>query len=181
MEKNNIKKEVLGFIKEIIISAVIIFVLVNFVVRSVQVEGSSMYPTLVDNEIGVTNVIGRKFGQIKRFDIVVIYIQDKNEYIVKRVIGLPNETISYRNGQLYVNDQKVEESFLDTEYVKNYQGQFMNDISPIQLGDGQYYCLGDNRPVSRDSRYYGPFNESQIISKGVLVLFPFERFGLKTW
>ncbi len=179
--KESIKNEVIDFIKTFLISAVCVFVCVNFVIRPVRVKGSSMYPTLKDGEYAFSNIIGTKISEFKRFDIVVIYLQDRNEYLVKRIIGLPNETISYVNDQLYVNGEYVEEPFLNTEYKESYDGLFTEDITEITLGDDEYYCLGDNRPNSRDSRYYGAFSKSQFTSKGIFVLYPFESIHLYTW
>lgn len=179
--KNSAGKEVLSFIKELLICMITVLLITNFVVRPVQVKGNSMYPTLEDNAIGVSNTLGRNIGTIERFDIVIIYVPDKDEYLVKRVIGLPGETVSYFNGQLYINDEAVEETFLDQSYVESYGSAFMNDVEPITLGEGEYYCLGDNRPHSSDSRVYGPFKKENIKSKGIFIVWPLSDFGAQTW
>ena len=117
---------------------------------SYQVNGSSMYPTLQENERGIalrTNF----FKQIKRFDIVVINYDGR--YLVKRVIGLPGETIKYRNNKLYINNNLVLEDFLDDTYT--------GDIEET-LGVDEYFCLGDNRQSSADSRVYGAFMKESI-------------------
>ena len=180
-QKTSAFKEVLGFLKDLAISMAVILLICNFIVRPVRVYGDSMYPTLLDGAIGFSNVIGFKSKELKRFDIAIIYVEAKNEYLVKRVIGLPGETLSYRYGQLYINGEVVDEPFLDQAYVEQCGQYFMSDVSEITLGDDEYYCLGDNRPASSDSRYYGPFKKEQIRSKGVLVLWPFSDFGLHTW
>ena len=173
--------EVLDWVKTLGISFLIVTVTVNFFIRTIRVDGSSMYPTLESDEFGLSNVLSVRLDQIERFDIAVIYMEKENKYLVKRVIGLPGETVSYRSGILYINGEEIRESFLDTDYCRNFNGVFMVDIDEITLGENEYYCLGDNRPNSKDSRYYGPFQKKQIKCVGALILYPFDRFGLKSW
>lgn len=173
--------EVFSFIRDLAVCILAVFLLTTFVVRPVQVKGNSMYPELNDKAIGFSNVVGYNVSGIKRFDIVIIYVAEKDEYLVKRVIGLPGETVSYQNGLLYINGENVKEDFLDEDYVSTYNGTFMADVAPITLGADEYYCLGDNRPHSSDSRYYGPFKKENIKSKGIFIFWPFNQFGVETW
>ena len=112
---------------------------------------------------------------------VVDIVTEKNEYLVKRVIGLPGETVSYANGQLYINGESVDEDFLSQEYVESYGSGWMPDVNEITLGEDEYYCLGDNRPHSSDSRYSGPFKKENIRSKGIFIAWPLSDFGVETW
>ena len=180
-EKNPFWKEALLFVRDVVIYMGIVMIIANFIIRPVQVLGSSMYPTLEDKEYGFSNLIGLRMDGIKRFDIVTIYLEDKDEYLVKRVVGLPGETVSYTGGQLYINGEAVGEDFFDEEYRASYGNDFMENVEPVVLGEDEYYCLGDNRPLSNDSRYYGPFTRDQIRSKGVLIIFPFTKMGFHTW
>lgn len=175
------EKEVLSFIRDLVICVVAVFLLTSFVVRPVQVKGNSMYPELNNASIGFSNVLGYSMNGLKRFDVAIIYVAEKDEYLVKRVIGLPGETVSYMNGRLYIDGNYVEESFLNQDYVDSYNGTFMTDVAPITLGEDEYYCLGDNRPHSSDSRYYGPFKKENIKSKGVFIFWPFDKFSVQTW
>ncbi len=168
-------------LKTFMVCMILVSLFVNFVARPIRVEGNSMYPTLTSNALGFANVYGKKFGKLERFDIAIIYLKDRKEYLVKRVVGLPGETVQYVNGTLEVDGKPVEEPFLDTAYRNNWGNGFMDDVAPITLGEGEYFCLGDNRPASRDSRYYGPFAEDQIIAKGAFIFFPFSEFGVKSW
>ena len=174
-------RETLEFLKELAVCMLIVFIVGKFIVQPIEVKGSSMYPTLQDGSYGITNVIGRRTGHIERFDIAIIYIKDRNEYLVKRVVGLPGETISYTDGVLYVDGAPVNETFFDEAYVSTYGADFMRDIEPVTLKEDEYYCLGDNRPHSSDSRVYGPFKEDVIVAKGALILFPLAEFGVRTW
>ena len=158
-------KEAIPFV---IIIAVVLFIK-NFIVMPVQVKGDSMYPTLKDGDLMFLNKIGYSFGSINRFDIVVI---DKGDtYIIKRVIGLPNETIKYEDNVLYINGEVVEEPHLP-------EGTMTEDFYYI-IPEDNYFVMGDNRKNSLDSRGLGCFESSQIRGKTSLTFFPFSRFGFK--
>lgn len=180
MKKND---KFLNFLKDIIIMIVVYIVInlvfVQFFMRPFRVDGSSMYPTLQHNELGFSNVFSLKRNSLQRFDIVIVFKEETNSYLVKRVVGLPNETIRYEYDTLYVNDEPVEETFLNEAFVKestdNNSIDFTSDLGPITLGEDEYYLLGDNRLKSSDSRVYGPFKEEQIKSKNGFVIFPFNK------
>ena len=151
-EQNQPKKKeesaVISFFKEVFISLAVVLIIVNFVVRPIQVKGSSMYNTLEDGYFGFSDLIGYRL---------------------------------YRNNQLYINGEPVEEPFLDESYTSTYPGSFTGDFKTEKLGEDEYFCMGDNRPHSSDSRYYGAFHKSDIVSKGVFVVYPFKGFGVYTW
>lgn len=174
-------EEAWDFLKTLLISMAVVFLLSQFVIRPIRVQGSSMYPTLESNSLGVANVYGVRANDIQRFDIAIIYLSDKKEYLVKRVIGLPGETVSYQDGTLYINGEAMGEPFLNKAYADSFGTGFMDDVAPITLKEDEYYCLGDNRPASRDSRYYGPFRKDTILAKGAFIFFPFRDFGVKSW
>lgn len=172
------------FFKTLVFCFIAVFLITQFLVQPVHVEGSSMYPTLHDGDIGFSNIIGMKMGELKRFDIVVIYLENDNKYIVKRIIGLPGETVAYEDDVLYINGEAVEEPFLDTDYVRqnqNNNNEFTYSYGPVSVGEDEYFVLGDNRRASTDSRVYGNFKLSSIKSKGVFVILPFNNFGPKGW
>lgn len=180
--EESLTHEILDFLKDMLISLVVVLFVVHFIVRPVQVVGHSMDPTLQDCSYGISDIIGTKIGSIDRFDIVIVYVEEKDEYIVKRAIGLPGETVSYSGGVLYINGEEVDEPFLDPSFVSSYQeGPFMTDVEPITLGEDEYFCLGDNRPHSTDSRYYGPFHKDDIVAKGITIFWPLSAFGVKSW
>ena len=151
--------------------AVIIVVLIikMYIVTPVSVKGTSMDPTLKENDIMLLNEIGYKLTGLKRFDIVVI---NKNgEKLIKRVIGLPGEVIKYEDNKLYVNGEYVKEDFLDeSKTTQNLQ---------VKLDDDYYFVLGDNRNVSQDSRYFGAVHIKDIKGTTSLTIYPFDRLGFK--
>lgn len=166
--------KVKGFLKDLfqigLTSIVIVLVCFNFLFISAQVHGTSMYPTLQNNDRGFSFILTKNIS-INRFDICVIDSIKASELLVKRIIGLPNEKVTYKNNKLYINDQFVLEPFLDSDvYTEDFE---------IYLGDNEYFCLGDNRSVSKDSRYYGSFKKEEIKSTKYFVYYPFSRIGFK--
>lgn len=163
--KNPVIDLLLFFLKALILVAI----LINFVFIPCVVNGSSMVPTYREGEYGYSFILTKKLG-INRFDTAVIRIDSgqDDKLLVKRVIGLPGETIEYKDNRLYVNGVYTEEPFLS---------QVTTTDLKVTLQENEYYCLGDNRNVSRDSRFYGPFDSDQIVSTHLLVLYPFQYFG----
>ena len=151
--------------------AVIVIVLLvkQFLFSPVMVSGESMINTLKDSDIMIMDKISLSTSPIKRFEIVVISY--KNRYLIKRVVGLPGETIEYKDNKLYVNGEFIEETFLDKE-------QITKDFS-VKVPDDFYFVLGDNRVNSNDSRYLGCFSLEKIEGRTSFTIFPFSRFGKK--
>jgi len=172
--KSSVVSEIIDLIKMIVISFIIVTVLTTWFIKPIRVKGESMYPTLEDGSLAISGIISMNNG-IERFDVVTVYQEYKDQYLIKRVIGLPNDIIEFKNDDLYINNELVEQTFLSEEYVSEYD-QFTNDFK-IVLTDNQYFLMGDNRPNSSDSRVYGPFEIEQITSEDVFVLYPFDNFG----
>ena len=166
----DVKKTLIDIIEVIAISILVALLCFKFVFISAQVNGTSMYPTLKDGDKGYSFIIKKNIS-INRFDICVIDSDKCDELLVKRIIGLPNETIEYKDNKLYINGEYYEEDFVNDDAITE-------DLT-ITLGDDEYFCLGDNRLVSRDSRYYGSFNKDEILSTGMFVFYPFSDFGVK--
>ncbi len=158
-------KNLLGYVIVIVVVLLIKF----FIVTPVRVNQTSMNNTLYDKDIMLLDKISYRFKDIERFDIVVIK-KDK-EYLIKRVIGLPLENVEYKDNKLYINDKIVEENFLHKD-TSDYK---LEEVIP----DGYYFVVGDNRPESLDSRYFGLIKKNEILGKTNLVIFPFNRFGIK--
>lgn len=167
--KEKLKAFLKDLLQSIIIAFVIVLILFNFILMSVQVDGSSMYPNLKDGQRGISFIITKNIG-INRFDVAVIDSNKLDYLLVKRVIGLPNEKVEYKDNKLYINDEYIKEDFLNDIYTGDFS---------IQLGDDEYFCLGDNRQVSNDSRYYGAFHKNEIVATHIFVYYPFNEFGLK--
>lgn len=173
------KKEIIKTGIQIIVLIISTFLVFKYVLVLVQVDGSSMYPTLHDEDIAVINSLNLDKKDIKRFDVVVLQTSDINKKIVKRVIGLPGETIIYNNDRLYIDGVYFEEQFLDKEYVeetkKIYDSEHFTDDFEVVVGENEIFVLGDNRLKSADSRRYGAFEYEDIVGKKGIVLYPFSN------
>lgn len=147
----------------------IIIIIRIFFYSPIRVNGSSMYPTLQDKEFMILNKIGLQKG-INRFDIVVV--ESNGKYIIKRVIGLPGESVMYSDNKLYINGKAIEDNYSKSE-TENFEN--------VILKDNEYFVMGDNREVSKDSRVIGPVNVKNIKGKTNLVIFPFNKIGFVEW
>ena len=158
-------------LKEILPYAIILLVVVlirTFLVTPIKVNGQSMYDTLSGNEI----MLLYRIGEIERYDMVVadlIVDGKKDDTLIKRVYGLPGETIKCENGVIYINDHKIEDPYATNE---------TSDFEAVTLGDDEYFLLGDNRSISLDSRIIGPVKEKDIEGRTDFVIFPFDKFGV---
>ena len=187
-DERTLLEDILGFIKVFVVSAIVILLFVNFVAHPVRVDGRSMYPTLKDGEFGFTNVGGVLLNGVERGDIVVVTMEEEGQktHWVKRVIGLPGDTVSCVNDVVYINGKVLDETkYIAPDYrqslvdkfgyfnkVPNADNTNVEDFEEVKLGDDEYYVMGDNRPYSKDSRYVGPVKKSQIFAKKMLVLLP---------
>lgn len=130
-----------------------------------------MVPTLKDGDIMILDKIGYRINGLDRFDIVVVDYD--GERIIKRVIGLPNDYVEYIDNKLYINGEYIEE-----EYERKDTNDFMLEmIGETVIPEGKYLVLGDNRPISKDSRIIGLVDEKDIKGYTSIVLFPFNRIG----
>ena len=194
-DERTLLEDILGFIKVFVVSAIVILLFVNFVAHPVRVDGRSMYPTLKDGEFGFTNVGGVLLNGVKRGDIVVVTMEEKGQktHWVKRVIGMPGDTISCVIDIVFSNGHVLDETpYIDPDYRQSCVDQFgyfnkvpnadntdVQDFEEVKLGDDEYYVMGDNRPYSKDSRYVGPVKKSQLFAKKMLVLLPISDIGVK--
>ena len=143
-----------------------------------------MNPTLTQGDILFTQKISTYFNTFKRGDIVVLdgtgmEGYTKKEYLIKRIVGLPGETIRITDGAVYIKPADSSEFYLLQEnYLPAGTRTIVMDdgmkkgYDEITLGENEYYCMGDNRPVSNDSRNLGPFNEKRIIAVAVIRVYP---------
>jgi signal peptidase I len=149
------------------------FFLITFVAQAFRVQGTSMLPLLADSERIIVNKFVYRFHSIERGDVVVFwYPKDPSVSFIKRVIGLPGDTVELRRGELLLNGQKVPE-----EYVL---AAFRDDEShdPLVVPRGYYYVLGDHRSSSNDSRSWGEVPEKYIYGKAFFRFWPLSKIGL---
>ena len=157
------KKFILDIIPYIVIVIVVVLIR-SFIVTPIRVSGPSMNPTLKSGYIMILN----KLAKIDRYDIVVINSKKSPNVLIKRVIGLPGETIEVKDGDIYINDKKIKDK---------YGSGTTGDFEKITIPKNEYFVMGDNRPVSADSRIFGTFSKKDIKGTTKLVLYPFNKIG----
>jgi signal peptidase I len=151
----------------LLISIVIVFLLRIFVLMPVVVDGRSMEPLLTNGDRGFSFVITRRIS-LERFDIVIVENEKTDGKLVKRIIGMPGETIRCSGNQIYIDGELLEQPFLQDVYTSDFE---------YVLAEDEYFCLGDNRDVSRDSRYYGPFRDKEILASHIFLIWPLQDIG----
>ena len=176
------KPSILSIIWSWIWSFIVAFIIVGgvyfFLGRPFTVSGASMYPTLHNGD----RMVLSKVGDIHRFDVVILKAPDENVEYIKRVIGMPGDTIEMKSGVLYINGKKVDQPFINTEALAK-QTVFMDDFTlesltgESKVPEGKYFVLGDNRGVSKDSRMIGFIDRSAIEGKAVFTIWPFGRIA----
>ena len=169
--KKSMKQEIFEWVMVFVVAAALAFVVRTFIFEPVRVDGSSMLNTLTDSDFMIATKFDYLFSDPERFDIVICDYPNTDDgmYRVKRVIGLPGETIELRAGELYVDGEHVAQDFDMTEN-ETYFG-------PLTVPEGCYFVMGDNRNNSKDSRspMVGPLKRSQIKGHVRCVVFPFGR------
>ncbi|GCE26982.1 signal peptidase I [Dictyobacter alpinus] len=150
---------------EIIALALVIFLVVRFVVQSYRVDGPSMQPGLVTNEFVMVNKLSYVFQKPERGDVIVFhYPKDVKQDFIKRIIGLPGDTITTDREHVMVNGKLLKEPYISLAY--NSEGKSW------QVPADQYFVMGDNRPVSSDSRFWGYVPKDYIVGKAAITFWP---------
>ncbi|MDE3838159.1 signal peptidase I [Bacillus methanolicus] len=181
--KEEIKKEGLEWLKAFAIGMIIFAFIRTFFFSNYIVEGESMKPTLKDGNKLVVNKIGYQIGELQRFDVIVFHANKKEDF-VKRIIGLPGDKVEYRNDQLYINDKKMDEPYLDIYRKQVPGGRITGDFTLEELtGEekvppGKLFVLGDNRLGSWDSRQFGFIAIDQVVGKVNVRYWPLNEFDV---
>lgn len=171
----------LSLLKLCIICFVLVYGFTNFFIRPLFVSGDSMHPTIKDGEFLIGNSFAAHFSDIKRGDIVVAYEPfHEKANIIKRVVGLPGETIMCSHEKIYIDGVVLDEPYLDNywrDLLKESEQIFNEDFEAVTLKEDEYFLLGDNRYNSIDSIEFGPFKKDQIKSVGIYRVLPFNKLG----
>lgn len=177
--RNGLWAESFKLFRDIILIVAVFILLGVFVAQPVVVEGISMLPQLHDGERLLVNKLiyykikSVSWGHIQRGDIVVFwYPDDPEKSYVKRVIGLPGETVEVRKGKVFINGTRLDENYLDEPYNKN-----LPNLTPQKVRDHHYFVMGDNRDNSSDSRAWGLVPEKYIYGKAFFRYWRLENFG----
>ncbi len=158
------------------IAGAIFFIIYAFLLRPFQVNGSSMYPTFVNGEFVFTNLLSQRFGPLKRGDVIVFKAPpDPGKDYIKRIIGLPGETVRVQNGKVYINGKILDESAYLSPSVKTEGRGFAHEGQDVKVTPRNYFVMGDNRLYSSDSRDWGLVPFSKVIGESAFVYWPLNR------
>lgn len=174
-KKKDVKKEVFEWIKSIALAAVCAFLIVRYVFSFTVVDGRSMFPTLHDGDRLVELKFEKWYRDFQRGDIVVFKDaqQTSGDYYVKRILAVAGDRIQIRDGEVFVNSEKLREAYIASEHLETE-----GDLDLV-VPEGHVFVLGDNREhsASLDSRRFGPVKVSSIAGRCVLRVYPFSRIG----
>jgi len=169
---HSLRHEIRVWTRDLLIAIGLALVIIVFLYQPVKVEGTSMAPLLSDQERIFINKFVYRFEPIQRGDVVVFwYPLDRSKSFIKRVIGLPGETVEIRRGAVYVDDKIVPEPYVPPQY------EDLSDFGPVRVPKDSYFVMGDHRISSNDSRVFGPVADRYIYGRAVFAYWPVDHFG----
>ncbi len=180
VEENDSAKKIRGLILRcflyLIIVLICICIIPRFIVNRSIVDGVSMEPTLHADEHILVEKVSMTLNRLKRYDVIVFYPygRDSKKYFIKRIIGMPGDTVWISDGTIYINDKPLNETFGSSPTT--YEG--IAD-EPLYINEDEYFVMGDNRSESFDSRYeqIGSVKKENIIGRAIFVVWPLKNFG----
>ncbi|MBR1866691.1 MAG: signal peptidase I [Lachnospiraceae bacterium] len=176
-EEVNIVKEIVGMVAYIAVVILAVWFIITFVGQRTEVSGSSMYDTLEDQDNLWIDKLSYRFHDPERFDIVVFPFQNGSVYYIKRIIGLPGETVRIgEDGTIYIDGEPLDEDYGYETISPNAIGRAGEDVT---LGADEYFVMGDNRNDSKDSRFdeVGNIKKNDLKGKAVFRIWPLSKFG----
>ena len=176
MERSNtahsLRNDIRVWTRDLLIAIGLALVIIVFLYQPVKVEGTSMAPLLSDQERIFINKFVYRFEPIHRGDVVVFwYPLDRTKSFIKRVVGLPSETVEIRQGAVYVNGLPIAEPYVPRQY------EDLSDFGPVRVPMDDYFLMGDHRISSNDSRVFGPVGSRYIYGRAVFAYWPVDHFG----
>lgn len=176
---NKVLKEILSTGIYLLMVLLVTYLLILFVGQRTEVNGNSMRPTLSDKDNLIVDKISYRFREPERFEIIVFPFEYKKDiYYIKRIIGLPGETVQIdEEGRIYINGEVLEESY-GIEVIEEHNRGIASE--PVTLGEDEYFVMGDNRNNSSDSRVkeVGNINREEIIGRAWVRIWPLKDFGM---
>ncbi len=168
----SLRRELRSWTRDLLMAIGLAVVIIVFLYQPVKVEGTSMIPLLSDQERIFINKFVYRFEPIHRGDVVVFwYPLDRSKSFIKRVVGLPGETVEIRQGRVYVNGQRLDEPYVPPQYAD------ASNHSPVRVPSDEYFVMGDHRSSSNDSRVFGTVSSRYIYGEAVFAYWPMDRFG----
>ena len=167
-----LRRELRSWGRDLVIALSLAIVIIIFFYQPVKVEGTSMTPLITDQERIFINKFVYRFEPIERGDVVVFwYPLDRSKSFIKRVVGLPEDTVEIKEGRVFVNGKHLAEPYVPPE------SEDFATYSPTHVPKGEYFVLGDHRTSSNDSRIFGPVPRRFIYGKAVFAYWPVDHFG----
>jgi len=167
-----LRREARAWTRDVVVALALAMVIIVFFYQPVKVEGTSMAPLISDQERIFINKFVYRFEPIGRGDVVVFwYPLDRSKSYIKRVIGLPGESIEIRRGHVLIDGRRLTEPYVPPQYAD------LGNFGPLRVPDGEYFVMGDHRASSNDSRIFGPVPDRFIYGKAVFAYWPMDRFG----
>jgi signal peptidase I len=161
------------WLRDLLISVAVSFFIITFLYQPVKVEGTSMAPQLHDQDRLFINKFAYNFEKVERDDVVVFYYpRDTQKSYIKRVIGLPGDTVRIADGRVFVNGTAIAEPYVPERY------QDVRSMDEFRVPAGAYFVMGDHRSISSDSRDFGPVARKLIYGKAAFVYWPKEEMGV---
>ena len=168
-KKQEAKKEMWSWIREIVVVVVAVLLIKTFLFEIITVEGDSMLETLRTGDRMYVSILSARIEGYQRGDIVICYYPNRTDRCVKRIIALPGDSVEIIQGTVYVNGELVEEDYID------HQGRYTYPLTV--MGEGEYFVLGDNRPISHDSHSNDVGPVTRIEGKARFIIWPLDRIG----
>ncbi|MGE7761350.1 signal peptidase I [Peribacillus sp. NPDC097895] len=178
--QDNRKSEVLSWLKSILFAIMIVFICQQFLFTPVTVKGESMEPTYENDD----RIVVTKVGMPERFDMVVFNAPDRDELYIKRVIGLPGDSVVMKDDVLYINGKKYTEPYLETKKAEIPRGENLTEnfnlkdsFGKTKVPVGSLFVMGDNRRNSWDGRRFGFISEQSLVGKAEIRIYPLNKMG----
>jgi signal peptidase I len=169
---HSLRKEIRVWTRDLLIAIGLALIIIVFLYQPVKVEGTSMAPLLSDQERIFINKFVYRFEPIQRGDVVVFwYPMDPSKSFIKRVVGLPGETVEIRQGIVYVNGKALPEPYVPPQY------EDLSDYGPVRIDHDKFFVMGDHRISSNDSRVFGAVESRYIYGRAVFAYWPVDHFG----
>jgi signal peptidase I len=172
LPQSQLRRELRNWTRDLAVALGLAIVVMIFLYQPVKVEGNSMNPLLSDQERIFINKFIYTFEPIDRGDVVVFwYPLDRSKSFIKRVVGLPGETIQIRAGDVYIDSKELSDQYVPPNYLDG------SNYGPLKIPADEYFVMGDHRDSSNDSRVFGPVPRSLIYGKAVFAYWPVDHFG----
>jgi signal peptidase I len=170
--ESSFPRELRGWVRDLAVALSLALIIIVFLYQPVKVEGTSMAPLLSDQERIFINKFVYRFEPIERGDVVVFwYPLDRSKSFIKRVVGLPGETIELRRGKLFIDGKSIGEPYVPASFFDG------GSYGPLTVPPTSYFVMGDHRDSSNDSRMFGPVSREYIYGKAVFAYWPVDHFG----